>query len=550
MDRWIFLALGFGLLSFQSTAAQELFDSHSDASFLEASGVSCRPNDLLQFFFNRTLHPGDGPRLQQLIQQLGDDNFVVREQATTRLIGMGPRALSSLQIACENRDPEVARRAESCCELLLQQLNPRLVCAAIRQLASVSDERVVDVLLAFAGSTDQPLELQEIARVLSHLGIRNGMAHPHLLEAIHDSRSARRQVAGQALAGLASAHSAVSKLLEDSDRSVRCHVALAMVRSRHRQAIPVLIDLLADLSDEERYPVEEVLYQLADGKGPAYLADVEEDHRNRRRDGWLTWWQDHGNNIDLDRLTRPQPFLGNTLMIHYGTANRGSVQEVDRDGNRLWHISGLSYPVDAQVLAGERVLITEFRSRQVTERDFKGNILWTYTAPTLVRGARRSVNGNTFLVLADRLVEIDRQGKELWKYNPGIGVACATRLPNGGCILGTITGQLQYLDASGRIRKTVNLPGNLYPLGAILDVSTNGSVLLSLYNQDQVIELDSEGKKIWEASVSRPMSAIRLPGGNILVASRSEMAAIEINREGKEVNQVSASGFLIRASRR
>ena len=49
----------------------------------------------------------------------------------------------------------------------------------------------------------------------------------------------------------------------DAQPAVRLKVALTLANAQDPEAIAVLIDLLADLSQEERKQVEEILHQLA-----------------------------------------------------------------------------------------------------------------------------------------------------------------------------------------------------------------------------------------------------------------------------------------------
>src|SRR5262249_35855182 len=58
--------------------------------------------------------------IPELIRQLGHESFAVREQATARLMAIGPAAAPSLRQATLSADPEVRRRAQRG----LQQLLP------------------------------------------------------------------------------------------------------------------------------------------------------------------------------------------------------------------------------------------------------------------------------------------------------------------------------------------------------------------------------------------------------------------------------------------
>jgi HEAT repeat protein len=81
-------------------------------------------------------------------------------------------------------------------------------------------------------------------------------------------------------------------LLKAPSAAVRLRAALALAEAGDAEAVPVLIDLLADLSAEQRRPVEEVLTRLAGEWAPVleFLRD-DEISRGIRRDAWAGWWR-------------------------------------------------------------------------------------------------------------------------------------------------------------------------------------------------------------------------------------------------------------------
>src|SRR5205823_10657396 len=129
----------------------------------------------------------------------------------------------------------------------------------------------------------------------------------------------------------------------------------------------------------------------------------------------------------------------------------GRVYEVGPDGRTRWEISDLNYPVDAQVVGGDRVLITEYRGRQVTERNFKGEILWRKPLNTYAVGARRLANGNTLVNCRSQLVELDRGGRQVFACRARTGpIVAANRLKNGHTAVLDSQGTCTHLDSSGR----------------------------------------------------------------------------------------------------
>src|SRR5262245_1613499 len=66
---------------------------------------------LLKYFRDRTYKEADPKRLAELIRQLGDKDFQVREKAYQELLTRGSTALAALKEAMLSKDEEVAKRA-------------------------------------------------------------------------------------------------------------------------------------------------------------------------------------------------------------------------------------------------------------------------------------------------------------------------------------------------------------------------------------------------------------------------------------------------------
>jgi HEAT repeat protein len=91
----------------------------------------------------------------------------------------------------------------------------------------------------------------------------------------------------------------VRTLLKDPAPTVRLRTALALAESGDSEAVPVLIDLLTEMSPEQRQPVEELLARLAGEWAPVLeFARDDEVSRRIRRDAWASWWR----NTDGDML--------------------------------------------------------------------------------------------------------------------------------------------------------------------------------------------------------------------------------------------------------
>src|SRR6185437_16358042 len=97
---------------------------------------------------------------------------------------------------------------------------------------------------------------------------------------------------------------ALRPLLKDSAPGVRLRAAMTLAEANDAEAIPVLIDLLADLTPEQRRPVAEFLTQLAGEWAPGLQLQIEDEISRRiRRDAWAAWWR-HTDGASLLAIVR------------------------------------------------------------------------------------------------------------------------------------------------------------------------------------------------------------------------------------------------------
>src|SRR5262249_8690443 len=149
-------------------------------------------------------------------------------------------------------------------------------------------------------------------------------------------------------------------------------------------AVAALLALLPDVPAEQRWRVEQVLPVLGGEKAPALGAGASEQEWKRYCRAWSGWWREHGAKVDLAKIDLSQRTLGLTLLVQLATRRMvrqvggrvggltipGRVFEVGMDGKTRWEINDLNYPSDAQVVGPNRVLIAEYRGRQISERNF------------------------------------------------------------------------------------------------------------------------------------------------------------------------------------
>jgi len=506
---------------------------------------------LIAFFKHRTPSAADTQRITAAIRRLGDDNFKVRKEAMVALVRCGVVALPFLRKAQDNDDAEIAARAGEIIGQIEKENDPARVTAAAQAVARLKPTGAVEPLLAYLPYTRDNATEDAVQSALKALAVRNGKPEPSLLRALADPSPARRAAAGEALVvgGPAAVRKDVARLLQDADLQVRLKVANAFVAVKDKAGVPVLIDLMGLLPREQLWRIEETLMHLAGNKAPRLT--LGDNAPAKVRGAWAAWWRDHRDKIDLARLDQPSALLGYTLLVLRGSPRSfaGAVTEIAKDGTTRWQISDLDYPMDAQVIGNDRVLIAEYRGQKVTERDLKGKVLWQ-KAVDMPTGCQRLANGNTFIVSRLLLVEVDRKGREVFSYRPpNYLVVAARKMRNGQIAVVATDGSYRRLDARGKEVKSFPV-GRLYTVGVSFDVLPSGHVVVPDYRGNRVVEFDGDGKMVWQAEARRPTSVMRLPNGNTLVASRAPREVMEIDRKGKEVWRHAVKGYLIKASRR
>jgi hypothetical protein len=525
-----------------------------DEETVKAANLGSDGPALVAFLKKHTVGDVDREHIKKLVGDLGDDSFAVREKASDQLLGLGVSARALLREAAHDPDVEVAVRATRLLEQIEKEGGPAVVCAAVRLVADRKPDGAAEVLLAFAPSAEDQSVVDDIAHALAVVGFRDRKPQAVLTDALTDKSALRRAVAAEALCrgGGPDQRPAVRKMLQDGDAGVRLRTALALFDGHDKEAIPVLINLLVELPREQVWRAEDPLYLAAGEKAPAGSPGADEVGRREYKKQWNQWWQDNGKDLDLAKLEQRQRLQGLNLICLFD-GNKGAVgrvQEVDNDGKVKWQIDNLRYPVDAQMIGEDRVLVCEYTGRQVSERNLKGEVQWSKATTALLLTARRLANGNTFIATRNSLQEVDKDGKEVVSIaRPNNDLATAVRLRNGDFAVVTNLGQFLRLSPEGKELKSFPV-GQVLAVGGGIDVQPNGRVLVPLYSQGKVVEFDAEGKKLWEADVVQPSSVARLPNGNVLVSSRNARAVVEIDRTGKEVWKHATDGLPMKASRR
>lgn len=543
-------AVGLLLLLGRVQPAAEPSALEADEQVLKRAKIGTDAAALAQFFRDRTLTDAKRKRILALIEELRDNTFQVREKANQQLEAEGELALPLLRQAMVGAELELVRRAEKIIAAV-KLTDPEVASAAARQLARQKPDDTAALLLAYLAAA--PVDASEDIRLaLSSIAVRNGHPDKALTQALADEQPWRRAAAVEALirAGTVEERQALRKFLKDSDATVRLRAALATIEREDKDAVPVIIALLVELPLEQTWQAEDMLCRLAGEQTPAVSLGRDEETRKKCRDAWAIWWVKNGPALDLAKRENAPRLRGYTLLAQYAGEESDRVVELGMDGKPRWQIIDLQYPVDAQVLAGNRVLIAEHSGRRVSERNLKGEILWKREFATGPITCQRLPNGNTLMATHTQVIEVDPTGKEVFTYNTDNFRLCGVHKPrNGPLAILTSEGNCVRLDAQGKELKSFKTGHDVSWVSG-MECLPNGRVLVPLRGTSKVAEYDAEGKVVWEADAPGPKAASRLPNGHTLVASFDNHSVIELDRAGKVVWEYKDSYHQYRAYRR
>jgi hypothetical protein len=343
----------------------------------------------------------------------------------------------------------------------------------------------------------------------------------------------------------------VRALLTDREPLVRLSAARGLALAGERGAVRPLLDLIAELPLTEANKLQDLLLLLAGDSPPVLSYGQAVPERKKDRDAWVAWWAKNEAKADLRRLSGGGE-IGATLLLTFGTTKGAHASEQNLAGRTLWKIEGLNGAVDGQVLPGNRVLIAELWGAKVTERTFDGKVVWEYSigAAGAASGpicCQRLHNGNTFIATMYTVVEVDRNGKDVFRRE-GVSVREAWKWPDGRIALVTVAGEYQLLDPAGKMVKSFGTGVSVGDSLAGIHFLPHGGLLVARGND--VVELNAEGKEVWKATADQPYCLTRLNNGNTLVACRIKKEVVELDRGGRVVRRFATEGTPWRARRR
>ena len=433
-----FLLLGLVILGPFATSAQtgEISASEEEA-LLRRAGIGSDANSLLSFLQERARLGANPKHFEKLVRQLGSDSFEEREAASKFLAVSGREAIPGLRRAGDDSDPEMARRARACLDIVERTRQPDLDLAAIRLLVRQRPGRAIETLLAYLATVEDDVLEQEITFSLDTL-VRQKETLPDALVAalLHKSPACRR-AAGCLVGRLGNAEqqARVRTLLGDADPEVRLRSAQGLLAGRDRAALPALIDLLPGTPLLLAWQAEELLRYAAGETAPSATLGAGSDLARRScRQAWRTWLWKHGLTLDFGMLARQPRRPGLHLVLELDRPDISHLHLIGCDGRVRWSMRPPDEPGDCVLLPGDRVLLAGRRNSNILEEfDFLGRSLRQQQLPIGVRLCRRLAGGRLSLVGCSGFRELAADGNELWSHQvPDLDSPIwARRLANG-----------------------------------------------------------------------------------------------------------------------
>jgi HEAT repeat protein len=515
--------------------------------------TSADGNRLLDELRKRTLTPATRQKCEDLIKQLGDSEFSVREKAQSEIKAMGVLVLPLLREAVRHSDLEVRSRAQRCLGEMERDKSLPLSPITTRLISLRKPAGAAEALLAYVPYAADDDALTEVQLTLNAVAFQDGKPEEVVVRALTDTLAARRAAAAEALClgGDREHLLAIRKLLQDSDPAVRLKTALALAGVHERDVIPTIIELIGELPSAHSTAAEEYLHRVALDRAPSDLPSGDGANRKKRQAAWAAWWKANGDRVTLVDRYPPAGTEHDHGYILIVLANTGQILELDKERRTRWTMNGLANPRDVQVLGSDRILVAEYHAQRITERNRKGDILWQKQLPnTFPLAVQRLRNGHTFITCQNKLVEVDRGGRELFTIDrPQNDVVMARKMRDGQIVLVSTLRQCIRMDTTGKQLKS-------FPLQMVwnhntVDILPNGHVLVPYQWMNHVTEYDADGKSVFEATAMQPTSVCRLPRGRVLVAPQQWPAkVVEMDSTGKQVSDFAAPNYVFRIRHR
>src|SRR5262245_6265596 len=175
--------------------------SADDLRVLKDGGLKPDGPVLIEYFRERTFKEADPKQVDKLIRELGDEDFIVREQAYADLLKLGTSALAAIRLASEHaKDPEAKRRAVELRQRIESRQEPIVQVAVARTLGRLKTAGAAETILAFLPFAADAHVTDQLCKVLAGLTVIDGKVDPVIVQGLKERHPIKRGAAGEAIA--------------------------------------------------------------------------------------------------------------------------------------------------------------------------------------------------------------------------------------------------------------------------------------------------------------------------------------------------------------
>jgi hypothetical protein len=522
-----------------------LDNTTEDEKTLADAGLKSDGNSLIQFLARRSEDKFDPIQIKALISKLGDDNFETREQTSATLNAIGIAALPELKNASKSPDVEISRRAKDCIQKIEEGSRKFVVAASIRLLGTKKPEGALQALISYSQFSELDQTTEDLIHAITATGSENGTPSKIILDAIRSDKSVVKTLCAEALANINPElfKKETLSLLNSDEPRVRYKVALAFAKLGDKRSIEPLVSSISSVSQWESSLLDHFLRKLLPTNPPPVglpQPELQKEWAKRTTDSSI---------IPEAQIAFNAKNIGKTLVV---LLDAGKIIMLDSSNNILWKIDNLQFPLDAQILPDEKVLVAEHQGNKVTERNKKGVIIWEkkIDGPLAVQ---KLEDGSIFIASKSNVIFVDQKGKEISEFTPPNNepIMKANIASNGDIclVLSTPQGNAKFVRFDKNKKPVATYDIDVRTSGGKVDILPNGNSLITEVYGNRVIELNNEGKEVWKFECEQPVAAVRLPNGNTLVTSMTQMKALEIDPKGKEIWSYKSNTRVTRAFR-
>ncbi|MEI6773110.1 MAG: hypothetical protein WCL90_16270, partial [Planctomycetota bacterium] len=474
-----------------------------DEKTLADAGLKSDGSSLIQFLVQRSEDKIDAIQIKALIAKLGDDNFETREQTSATLNAIGIAALPDLKTASKSPDVEISRRAKDCIQKIEEGSRKFVVAASIRLLGKKNPQGALATLINYSQFAELDQTTEDLIQAIISTGSSNGTPEKPIIDAIGGKNALAKTVCAEALAIINPElfKKEALSLLDSDEPRVRYKIALTFAKLGDKRSIAPLVNSISSVSQWESSLLDHMLRKLLPSNMPALGLSQPELQKE-----WAKRTADTSK-ISVALLTVSARNYGKTLVV---LLDAGKVIMLDSSNNILWKIDGLQFPLDAQILTDETVLIAEHQGNKVTERNKKGEILWEkkIDGPLAVQ---KLEDGSIFIASKSNVVFVDQKGKELSEFTPPNAepIMKANIASNGDLclVLSTLQGNAKFVRFDKNKKTVASYDIDVRTSGGKVDILPNGNSLITEVYGNRVIEFNNEGKEVWQFECEQPVAA-------------------------------------------